>query len=311
MSNRCSSYYFESVVFEVWNVETILFKVPRLQFERHSGIFATTFSLPSQPQRAEGSSDETPFKLEGIKCVDFERLLKVLYPLTAVPKTPELSKDEWISVLKLASLWNFIEVRNLAIEHLASYSESLDCVERIMFGRQYDVSSWLRSGYIEVARRKTTISSSEANKIGLDVALRICKLREATVLAKLGGTNPYQKLDLGNEFQAEFKRADSAHEPLPALPRPAAFNLRNKSAENGISPVACFPPGTLKTDGPTNTAPVVFGVTTPLVPRSGLGGFAVASTSETAGFARFSGGGPSAFGSVGPPASGSAATGSI
>ncbi|KAJ6497542.1 hypothetical protein C8R45DRAFT_130647 [Mycena sanguinolenta] len=316
MGNRRSSYYFESVVFEV---ETILFKIPRFQFERHSGIFATTFSLPNQPERAEGLSDGTPFKLEGIKGVDFERLLKVLYPLTAIPKAPDLSKDEWISVLKLANLWDFIEVRKLAIEQLASYSESLDCIERILFARQYDVSGWLRSGYIELARRRTAISASEAARIGLDVALRICQLREATVLANFASTNPYQAIDLGDEFQAEFRRADSAHEPLPVPPplavalnpfpcSPSVFNTRGNSAAGGFNSTACLPPGGLKTNGPTNPAPVLFGAATPLTRRSGPGGFANAtSNSEAAGFSRFAGTRPSAFG-FGPPASTSAAT---
>ncbi|KAJ7876096.1 hypothetical protein B0H14DRAFT_2283410, partial [Mycena olivaceomarginata] len=175
-------------------VENTLFKVPRFQFERHSRIFATTFSLPQLVEGAEGSSDKTPFKLNGIKHLDFRRLLRVLYPMTrrkcrailtvhvydrtAIPKTPTLSKDEWVSVLKLANLWDFIEVRNFAIEKLTLYAGSLDCIERILFARQFDVSAWLQSGYVELAQRKAFISSKEAEKIGWETALQICELRE-------------------------------------------------------------------------------------------------------------------------------------
>ncbi|KAJ7876093.1 hypothetical protein B0H14DRAFT_2501466 [Mycena olivaceomarginata] len=175
-------YYLETVVFKV---ENALFKVPRFQFERHSGIFATTFSLPQSVEGAEGSSDKTPFKLDGIKSLDFRRLLGVLYPMTRrpSPKTPTLSKDEWISVLKLANLWDFIEVRNLAIEQLTSYAGSLDCIERILFARQFDVSAWLQSGYVELARRKAVVSAEEAGKIGWETALQICQLREAKTLS--------------------------------------------------------------------------------------------------------------------------------
>ncbi|KAJ7350637.1 hypothetical protein DFH08DRAFT_621004, partial [Mycena albidolilacea] len=159
-------------------VENTLFKVPRFQFERHSGIFAIMLSSLSQDvEGAKGSSDETPFELDGIKCVDFRRLLGVLYPMTAIPKTPTLSKDEWISVLKLANLWDFIEVRNLAIEQLTLYAGSLDCIERILFARQFDVSAWLRSGFVELARRKAIISREEGGRIGWDVALQISRLR--------------------------------------------------------------------------------------------------------------------------------------
>ncbi|KAJ6497541.1 hypothetical protein C8R45DRAFT_983315 [Mycena sanguinolenta] len=243
---RHDHYYLETVVFKV---ETTLYRVPRFHFERNSGIFATTFSLPQPTEGAEGSSDIAPFKLEGISRVDFERLLRVLYPLTAIPKTPDLSQDEWISVLKLASLWDFIEVRNLAIEQLAPYSESLDCIERIMFARKYDVSAWLRSGYIELARRKDIISSKEAATIGWEAALQICELREATVLTRLGD-NPYEGLDLGNAFQAEMKRADTAHEPLPNLP---VLSATSASASSGV--IATDPGAGTNLRGATKTKP--------------------------------------------------------
>jgi hypothetical protein len=61
-------------------VERRLFKVPRYQFTRYSDVFNAVFSLPKMDQ-LEGTSDEFPFKLEGVSSVDFQRLLTVLYPL--------------------------------------------------------------------------------------------------------------------------------------------------------------------------------------------------------------------------------------
>lgn len=156
-----------------------------------------------------------------------------------IAKTPSLSQDGWISVLKLANLWDFIEVRNLAIEQLGPYSESLDCIERILFARKFDVSTWLRSGYSELARRKAAISSREAEKIGWEVALQICQIREATVLT-FSNQNPYRTASLGDVFRAEFKRADSAHEPLSPVPRIAAarptenFSLSSDSNRSAL-----------------------------------------------------------------------------
>jgi hypothetical protein len=62
-------------------VENTIFRVPRFQFERHSGVFATTFSLPQPAEGAEGSDDKNPITLDGIKSLDFQTLLKILYPL--------------------------------------------------------------------------------------------------------------------------------------------------------------------------------------------------------------------------------------
>ncbi|KAJ7876095.1 hypothetical protein B0H14DRAFT_2568382 [Mycena olivaceomarginata] len=159
---RDQAYYLETVVFEVSHV---------FNSNANSGIFATTFSLPGPVNGAEGSSDKTPFKLNGIKCVGLSQAVEsVISDVshrvrdTHRYKTPSLSQDGWISVLKLANLWDFIEVRNLAIEQLGPYSESLDCIERILFARKFDVSAWLRSGYSELARRRAAISFREAEK---------------------------------------------------------------------------------------------------------------------------------------------------
>lgn len=233
-------------------VENALFKVPRFQFERHSKIFATPFSLP---QPAAGTDDKNPFKLCGIKKEDFQALLKVLYPMyatehaysplvklinirhrTAIPQLPELKHEEWISVLHLASRWDFIEVRNLAIQKLELYAEMLGAAERILLARKYDVASWLRSGYTQLLRRKIPISSEEAGKIGWEVALQICQLREAAV-APDGFSNPYDKALLGFAFQAEFKRVEGAHRPLPS-PTPFLATKNSPPTAGGATATA-------------------------------------------------------------------------
>ncbi|KAJ7647769.1 hypothetical protein FB45DRAFT_1019981 [Roridomyces roridus] len=213
---RHTDYYLDSVVFEVQNT---IYRVPRFQFERHSSIFAATFSLPPADDVAEGSSEAKPLKLEGINRLDFERLLKVLYPLTPVFKTPNLTNTEWLSVLKMANMWDFLEVRELAIEKLGDHATSSDCVERILLGRQYNVSSWARSGYADLAKRETSISVEDAAKIGLEATVQIFKLRESLLK-----TDSLKTLELGDLFKAELQQMDSAHDPssppLPALPGP-------------------------------------------------------------------------------------------
>ncbi|KAJ6548871.1 hypothetical protein B0H19DRAFT_1074677 [Mycena capillaripes] len=95
------TYYLDSITFQV---EDYLFKVPRYHFERNSEIFASTLTLPVTGD-VEGGSNQNPIKLDGVSSVDFERLLVVLYPLHREDPMPTLSKDHWISVLKLATFW--------------------------------------------------------------------------------------------------------------------------------------------------------------------------------------------------------------
>ena len=60
-------------------MEDNLFKVPRACFER--SFFDIIFTLPAANNTAvNGSDDDHPFKIEGIKKVDFLGFLKVLYP---------------------------------------------------------------------------------------------------------------------------------------------------------------------------------------------------------------------------------------
>jgi len=54
---RDSLYYWESVTFLV---EGVLFKVPRLSFEKNSNVFGDLFALPLGNNNAEGSSNENP-----------------------------------------------------------------------------------------------------------------------------------------------------------------------------------------------------------------------------------------------------------
>ncbi|KAJ6520733.1 hypothetical protein B0H19DRAFT_1277873 [Mycena capillaripes] len=214
--------------------------------------------LCPNPSKGRRNQRQIPFKLDGIKRADFQALLKVLYPMSAIPKLPELKREEWISVLHLASLWDFIEVRDLAVQQLSLYAEgTLNATERIVLGRKHDVSSWLRSGYTELAKRKTPISSEEAAKIGWEVTLQICQLREAAVAPEGRAKNPYESVSLGTTFQAEFKRADEAHRPLWSLPRISAAKSPIPSA--GAAPATTgaqldpflFLPTFLKAVGPS------------------------------------------------------------
>ncbi|KAF7296051.1 hypothetical protein MKEN_01420200 [Mycena kentingensis (nom. inval.)] len=214
-ATRDESYFFETIVFQVAPlrllVEETLFKVPRHQFERRSEIFASIFTLPTPADtKVEGSDDACPMLLEGVAATDFRRFLKVLYPLDAIPAIPNLSKDEWISVLKLATLWRFLEIRALALTRLDLALQN-DCVQQILLGRQYDVVSWLRDGYGALARREEPITLEEARAIGWETALKVFTARETTLAAVYGRPNLYlQRVDAESVFAEEIRATEAA-----------------------------------------------------------------------------------------------------
>jgi len=136
------------------------------------------FSLPQTTAGdPEGSTENAPLKLDGVDKGDFEKLLEVMYPLE-ITDTPWLTmtKEGWVSVLRLATMWIFKEIRALAIDKLSKLT--MDPIEQILLAKEYNVPQWLRSGYDTVARRSDILSLVEAEKLGYLTTIRLFQLRE-------------------------------------------------------------------------------------------------------------------------------------
>lgn len=167
----------------VFLVDGYLFRVPRYYFASCSDIFCSVFSLPTDGSKSiEGSSDEEPFHLEGISRTEFKSFLRVMYPLktTILGGEPALSKSEWIAALKLATLWNFRDIRQLAISRLSDLtgSKALTATEKITLAKAYKVSRWLLQGYHDLSRRTQVISVDEARTLGIETTVLLHHVRE-------------------------------------------------------------------------------------------------------------------------------------
>ncbi|KAF8216959.1 hypothetical protein K438DRAFT_1559229, partial [Mycena galopus ATCC 62051] len=212
-------------------VEDCLFNVPRYHFERTSEIFATMLTLPpGDAVEVEGQSDDNPIVLDGISEVDFRALLKILYPLTDF-----MSKDEWLSVLKLSTQWRFLEARDLAIAQLNNHSDIGD-VELILLARQYDVATWLRKGYMSIAERSEIISEEEAQKLGWQTAFRLSQLREK----RIGGISARKKAslscpDINGTFGEELKQAELASALFWLSPPPSNNSESDSDSDSDSS----------------------------------------------------------------------------
>ncbi|KAF7356244.1 hypothetical protein MVEN_00955900 [Mycena venus] len=223
IGSRHQNYYMETITFKV---EDCIFKVPRCHFEHKSEIFGTTFTLPTgDGVRAEGQTDENPVVLQGIRSVDFQALLKVLYPLDLqqilTDKDRWMTKEEWISVLKLSTKWYFLDTRNLAIDQLNSRAD-MGGVDRILLARQYDVPNWLQMGYADLARRTAGISREDAEKIGWETALQLCQVRENALKTNNSSypRNLERYANVEGAFGEEFKQAALASAPYTSTGEP-------------------------------------------------------------------------------------------
>ena len=94
---------------------------------------------------------------------------------------PDLTKDEWISVLKLSTRWYFDDLRKSATYHLSAMD--MGVIERICLAKEYKVYHWLLDGYGQVLDRLTSLdtevegagmlSTEEGTELGMDVVLKL------------------------------------------------------------------------------------------------------------------------------------------
>jgi len=138
-------FNFQIVVFQV---EDCLFQVLRNGFNVPGTIFEAMFSLPTaetDESLLEGNSLENPILLEGVEASEFRVFLKVLYPF--ISQSNVSGYDDWISVLNLATMWDFRKIRATAITKLSDFLTQKSPLEKIYVGRKYRAIDWVKDGY--------------------------------------------------------------------------------------------------------------------------------------------------------------------
>jgi hypothetical protein len=154
---------------------------------------------------ADGSSDERPLRLEGYLAEDFRQFLRVLLPMYVLHfdltlltcltdlirvsrqhKPPVLTGDQWMSVLKLATTWNFRDIRKTATRQLDSHAQD-DPILRLIVSKQLKISKWLVPAVNALARRSEPLNREDIRRlevlgdlrnIVLDLVLKIASVRE-------------------------------------------------------------------------------------------------------------------------------------
>jgi hypothetical protein len=83
--------------------------------------------------------------------------------------------EDWSSVLKLATQWDFASIRELAIEELSLIPSPVD---QLILAHAYDVQRWLMPAYSALCERKEPLSKEEGRRIGVDDVVLIHQVRE-------------------------------------------------------------------------------------------------------------------------------------
>lgn len=179
--SRHLSFYVNTVTF---SVENCLFRLPREPFQQESRFFCDKLSsLQGEDGEVEGLSDEKPIRLDGVKKSDFEQLLKVLFHRT-LTSSPDLllSTDQWTSVLKLSTEWNFQRPRQAAVDALRREASAVD---RVILSQRYKVEELFLSALNELVQRSDSITMEEAVRMGLDIGFKLACVREKVAMRKV------------------------------------------------------------------------------------------------------------------------------
>ena len=93
----------------------------------------------------------------------------------------DLTFDQWVSVLKLTTMWRFTRLRRATIDKMTPMLDSVDPIRRITLARVYDVAQWLLPGLHALARRTEPLKMNEVEPLGLQTFGRMAQVRESFV----------------------------------------------------------------------------------------------------------------------------------
>ncbi|KNZ77619.1 hypothetical protein J132_04986 [Termitomyces sp. J132] len=152
-------YYLEFVTLLVGDC---IFMVPKYHFMRYD-----------QFNWMWDTDEETPHKLHDIEKADFRAFMKFLHPMY-LPNQPPMTTDEWVSVLKIASKWMLLDIREAAKKAL----DTRPWLHKITLARTFGVVPWLRDGYFYYASREESLSVEDVQGLGVETAFKLITIRD-------------------------------------------------------------------------------------------------------------------------------------
>jgi hypothetical protein len=111
--------------------------------------------------------------------------------------------DDWIEMLKMSSSQGVSEIREMAINKL----DSLGSVDRILLGRECRIYEWLLRGYRELVEQIGNISEKDESRLGGKTTLSLFRL-SSQYWQNCGYRNGFNTMTaIHREFEEELKDA--------------------------------------------------------------------------------------------------------
>lgn len=144
----------------------------------------------------DGGTLANPLALSDVKREELHPLLQVLYPkyvpislkslaTQAYPSRyygtpPNLTRTEWVSVMRLSSKWGMEPIRSLANDALRTIITD-DPVLAICLARDCGLDHWIKPAVTNLVKRQRSLAPNEIRALGDEYSSRICKIREMAI----------------------------------------------------------------------------------------------------------------------------------
>ena len=99
-----------------------------------------------------------------------------IHSTLASPYPETKTVEEWTSILRLATKWNFLSLRELAIERLFEITSPID---KIILSHTFHLPKWLPLAYARLCKRNAPLTIEEGRRlgelgpVGCDVVIRL------------------------------------------------------------------------------------------------------------------------------------------
>ncbi|KAL1700674.1 hypothetical protein EV121DRAFT_213733 [Schizophyllum commune] len=188
--------------------------------------FFTQYSEDFASEYLSGPASTSFVRPKGIETRDFDRFLSLLYP-SKIGELDISTADEWLSVLRLAERWAFVDLRKLARQKLDALASPAECDDIAPFPKRAKVAG--ESGFTDwLERAPVGLHDASANRQpeqGLDGVDALDILQRVQASMREGASSDVA----GSTSNVEGASSDVEGQPSDVGDVPASPNARLSS----------------------------------------------------------------------------------
>lgn len=118
------------------------------------------------------------------RCKDLHRNLddRLVVLISLSHGEVDLSVEDWVSVVRLSTMWYMLELRARAVSRVYDLSPT----RKIGLGRELKVSTWFIRGCVDFVTREQAFTDEEVLAIGSSLCIQLFRIREERWKASKG-----------------------------------------------------------------------------------------------------------------------------